>query len=59
MMDKKKKRIGKDEVESIKAAFQRAAARAAEGPARRERSIEDIYHGDVPTFMELPLARKP
>jgi len=25
----------------------------------RQGSIEDIYYGDVPTFIELPLAREP
>lgn len=51
--------IGQDEMNRIRAAFERAEARAASGPARRERRMEDIFHGDVPTFMELPLAGKP
>ncbi len=51
--------IGKDEMERIRNAFKRAEARAESGPARRERPMEDIFHRDIPTFMELPLAGKP
>jgi agmatinase len=43
----------------IRAAFERAAARAATGSARRDRRVEDILAGDTPTFMELPLALGP
>jgi arginase family enzyme len=59
MTEKAKPAIGSDEMERIRSAFKRAEERAAAGPARRERRMEDIYHGDVPTFMELPLAKRP
>jgi agmatinase len=51
--------LGEEEMNRIRSAFHRAAKRAADGPARRDRMMEDIYYGDVPTFMELPLARRP
>jgi agmatinase len=44
---------------AIRAAFERAAARAAIGSARRDRRVEDILKGETPTFMELPLAAGP
>jgi arginase family enzyme len=47
-----------NEMKRIRAAFERAAERAAAGSARRERMMEDIYYGDVPTFMELPRASR-
>ncbi|MEM7345262.1 MAG: agmatinase family protein [Chloroflexota bacterium] len=51
--------IGQDEMARIEAAFESAAKLAATSAARRERKVEDILHGDIPTFMELPVARKP
>jgi len=59
MSDDKQYIIGKNEMDQIKIAFERAADRAKTGLARRERVTEDIYYRDIPTFMELPLARKP
>ena len=49
--------IGEQEMARIKTAFAKAAERASASAARRERKLEDILHGDVPTFMELPVAR--
>jgi len=37
--------------------FTRAAEHASGAAPRRERRVEDLLYGDVPTFMELPLAR--
>jgi agmatinase len=51
--------LPEEEMNRIRTAFEQAAKRAADGPARRDRIMEDIYYGDVPTFMELPLASKP
>lgn len=48
-----------DDVKKIRRAFEQAAKMAETGQARRERKTEDILHGDVPTFMELPLALYP
>jgi arginase family enzyme len=43
----------------VKAASERAAELTAGTEVRRDRSLEDIFHDDVPTFMEMPLVRKP
>jgi len=51
--------IGRKEMNRIREAFKRAEAAARSSSARRERRVEDILHGDIPTFMELPVARKP
>jgi arginase family enzyme len=51
--------VGDDEMRRIVAGFSRAAELTAGRAARRERRVEDILYGDVPTFMELPLAQKP
>ena len=51
--------IGEEEMRRIERGFARAAELSAGGAARRERRVEDILYGDVPTFMELPLARRP
>lgn len=51
--------IGRAEMLRIRRALRTAAENAEKGPARRERYVEDILHDDVPTFMELPLARRP
>jgi arginase family enzyme len=59
MTQKKSLLIGEDEVKRIRSAFEKAEVRAASGPARRDRRMEDIFQGDTPTFMELPLAEKP
>ncbi len=59
MSDEKPNVNEKGEIDRIKAAFEQAAERAKTRLARRERRTEDIYYGDIPTFMELPLARKP
>lgn len=59
MSDEKQYVIGKGEMNRINAAFEQAADRTVTDLARKERRTEDIYYGDIPTFMELPLARKP
>jgi agmatinase len=59
MSDEKQYVIGKGEMDQINTAFKKAAGKTVTDLARRERRMEDIYYGDVPTFMELPLARKP
>lgn len=59
MTDEKRHMLGKAEMDQITVAFERAAELAKTGLARRERRTENIYYGDVPTFMELPLATKP
>lgn len=59
MSDEKQYVIGKGEMDRINAAFEQATDRTKTDLARRERRTEDIYYGDIPTFMELPLARKP
>jgi len=50
------------EMDLINAAYQKAVEmakdRLAKDYGRRERDLEAIYHGDTPTFMELPLARR-
>jgi len=51
--------IGQDEMARIRSVFEEVAKLAATSAARRERKVEDILHSDVPTFMELPAARKP
>ena len=51
--------IGRQAYDNIQRAFQEAADSAQKGRARRERKVEDLYYGDVPTFMELPLAHQP
>jgi len=53
------RRTSESQRNKANAAFQRAGELAKNGSARRERKLEDILYGDVPTFMELPLARKP
>jgi agmatinase len=44
---------------ALQAAFKRATERAEALTVRRDRRVEDILEGDTPTFMELPLAKKP
>ncbi len=51
--------IGNEEMENIRAAFAKASELAKASAARRERKVEDILHGNIPTFMELPVARQP
>ncbi len=46
-------------VADIKAVFENVVQEASSNDARRERRMEDILHGNIPTFMELPLALKP
>jgi len=43
----------------IKEAFQKAYKLAKKEKTRMERRMESILHGDVPSFMETPIARKP
>jgi arginase family enzyme len=43
----------------IRAVLKKVAQDLSDDTARRERRMEDILHGDIPTFMELPLAMKP
>jgi arginase family enzyme len=45
-------------VEEIKSAFDKLVEEGSKVEIRRERRMEDILHGDIPTFMELPLASK-
>ena len=59
MSDKNHYLIGKERMNQINAAFKQAANRAKNDPARRDRRTEDIYYGNIPTFMETPLAKKP
>src|SRR5579875_2936661 len=47
------------DITRLQAALAQAAELSARHGARRERRTEDILYGDVPTFMELPLARTP
>jgi arginase family enzyme len=49
--------IGQEEMDRIQQVFAQAAEITQKSAARRERKVEDILHGDVPTFMELPVAR--
>ena len=51
--------VGHDEMRRIAEGFSRATQLTSDCAARRERRVEDILYGDVPTFMELPLAQKP
>ena len=51
--------IGAEEMERIRAVFEQTAEEQRSGAARKERARQDILYGDVPTFMELPLARRP
>jgi arginase family enzyme len=46
-------------VEQFREAFKKAELAGQGSRARRDRRVQDILHGDVPTFMELPLASKP
>src|SRR2546428_13304555 len=50
--------IGRQEMARIAEGFARAAELAGRSAARRERRVEDLLQGDVPTFIELPLARR-
>jgi arginase family enzyme len=50
--------IGREAMSRIAGGFDRAAELAHQSSARRERRVEDLLAGDVPTFMEFPLARK-
>ena len=54
--------ISKKEMELINTAYNRAVEMAEDRLAKRcrrqERELEAIYYGDVPTFMEVPLAKK-
>lgn len=59
MPDRKENGDEKSVRERVRTAFAEAAGLAGQGGARRERPIEDILYGDVPTFMELPLADGP
>lgn len=58
MTSKDEYAIGAEEVERIRAVMERTAEEKRSGAARKERTRQDILYGDVPTFMELPLARK-
>jgi arginase family enzyme len=58
-VDKASPVIGDSEMDRIRRAFALAEKRSKTELARRERRTEDILYGDVPTFMELPLAGKP
>lgn len=51
--------IGNQKMKNIKDAFENAMVLSAKESSRRERFELPIYHDDIPTFMELPLARKP
>jgi len=51
--------ISQQEMDQIHKAFSVAEEAASNEPSRKERHMESIYYGDTPTFMELPLARKP
>lgn len=44
------------DAEDIRAAWDRAASRAADAKGRPERAMAPILHDDVPTFMEAPCA---
>jgi arginase family enzyme len=46
-------------VADIKAVFERVEKETSDNVSRRERRMDDILHGDIPTFMEMPLAIKP
>ena len=46
-------------VADIKAVFKNTVQEVSRDEARRDRRMEDILHGNIPTFMELPLASKP
>ena len=46
-------------VEEIRAILKEVGVKTSADTARRERRTEDILHGDIPTFMEVPLALKP
>jgi agmatinase len=59
MVSQKRHILAEGEMNRIRSVFEHAAERTAGGSARRERMMESIYHGDVPTFMELPLASRP
>jgi agmatinase len=59
MVSQKRHILAEGEMNRIRSVFAHAAERTAGGSARRERMMESIYHGDVPTFMELPLASRP
>lgn len=50
--------IDKSDMEKIKKAYDRAIELSKNQLSRVERRVEDIYYGDTPTFMEVPLARK-
>jgi hypothetical protein len=51
--------IGRKEMNRIREAFKRAEAAARSSSARRERRVEDILPGDIPTFMELRARMRP
>ncbi len=47
------------DAEDVQAAWRRAADRAAGEAGRPERTMAPILRGDIPTFMEAPLAVRP
>jgi arginase family enzyme len=59
MAEKNQYALSADERRRIRGVFERTAEKRRAGAARKERARRDILHGDVPTFMELPLARRP
>jgi len=46
-------------VAEIRAVLKKVVQETSDNTARRERRMEDILYGDIPTFMELPLALEP
>lgn len=58
-MTKTKSVIGNEGMACIRGAFEKAALLSEGSLTRRERRTEDILRGDIPTFMELPLAIDP
>ena len=44
------------DAEDVRAAWSRAAERAVAGAGRPERTMAPILRGDIPAFMEAPLA---
>lgn len=58
MKKEKKLFIDKSDMEKIQKAYDRAKELSKHQLSRVERRVEDIYYGDTPTFMEIPLARK-
>lgn len=51
--------IGDEKMKKIKDAFENAMTLSEKESSRRERYELSIYHDDIPSFMELPMAYKP